>query len=173
MIRKAEFNDLDRIEKIYEKIIIYEEQHIKYTAFQLNVYPTRQTAEKALNENSLFVYEIDNEVCACIILNDKQPEEYKKIHWKYTSSLDDILVIHLLCVDPDKSKSGLGMKLINFAFEEGKRRNCHTVRLDTGSQNIPAKNLYEKMGFTLAAARNMKIGGIIPHKNHLFYEIPL
>ncbi|MBQ9673013.1 MAG: GNAT family N-acetyltransferase [Ruminococcus sp.] len=74
---------------------------------------------------------------------------------------------------PDKSKGGLGRKMINFAIEEGKKRNCKTIRLDTGGQNIPARNLYEKMGFTVAGTNNMSIGGLIPHNNHLFYEIKL
>ncbi|MBQ9673012.1 MAG: hypothetical protein IJV39_00100 [Ruminococcus sp.] len=78
MIRKAEFNDLSSVAKIYDDIIHYEEKNTKYTAFQANVYPTIATAEKAFNENSLFVYEMSGEICACIIINQIQPDEYKK-----------------------------------------------------------------------------------------------
>ena len=173
MIRKAEFRDLDDVTKIYENIILHEQETIKYTAFQANVYPTRATAEKAFNENFLYIYEQDGEVCACVIINETQPNEYKTIDWKYKSSSKEVIVIHLLCVRPDKSNLGLGKKMVAFSIEEGKRRNCNAIRLDTGSQNIPARQLYEKMGFTVAGTNNMAIGGLIQHNNHLFYEMKL
>jgi ribosomal protein S18 acetylase RimI-like enzyme len=170
MIRKAEFKDLEYVTKIYEDIILHEEQNTKYTAFRLNVYPTKTTAEKALNDNALYVYETGGEVCACIIINQNQPDEYKTIDWRYKSPSNEVVVIHLLCVSPDKSGAGIGKKMVAFAVDEGRQRNCSTIRLDTGGQNTPARYLYEKMGFTIAGTNNMSIGGVIQHNNHLFYE---
>jgi len=170
IIRKAKTKDLHQIQKIYDDIIAYEEQNIKYTAFQMNVYPVRETAEKALLSNSLYVCEKDGKICASIIINQLQPDEYKNIDWKYKFSENQIIVIHLLCVSPSCYGMGLGRKMIEFAVENGKKRNCKAVRLDTGNQNIPAKSLYEKNGFTVAGVSNMSIGGLIEHSNHLFYE---
>lgn len=173
MIRKAEIHDLESVAKIYADIIAYEEQNTKYTAFQANVYPTRATAEKAYHEDSLFVYETDGEICASIIMNHIQPKEYRNVDWATAVSAEMVMVIHLLCVSPNKSGSGLGRKLVAFAIEEARKQNCKTIRLDIGSQNAPARHLYEKMGFIVAGTNHMSIGGIIPHSNHLFYELEL
>lgn len=170
IVRKAKTEDLTDVQKIYDGIILYEEQNIKYTAFQANVYPVRETAEKALANNYLYVCVKDGEISGSIIINQLQPDEYKNIDWKYKFSRNKIIVIHLLCVNPVHSGKGLGRKMIEFVVTEGKKRNCKAIRLDTGNQNILARNLYEKNGFTVAGMGNMSIGGLIGHSNHLFYE---
>lgn len=170
VIRTAKPEDLGWVQKIYDDIISYEEKNVKYTAFQANVYPVRNTAEKALVSNSLYVCGNDRRIFASMIINQSQPDEYKNIDWKYKFSENEIMVIHLLCVSPEYSGNGLGGKMIEFAVEEGKRRNCKAIRLDTGNQNIPAKSLYEKNGFTVADINHMSIGGLIEHDGHLFYE---
>lgn len=169
-IRKAKAEDLNQVQKIYDDIILYEEQNVKYTAFQFGVYPVRETAEKALESDSLYVCENNNTICASMIFNQLQPDEYKNIDWEYKFSENEIIVIHLLCVGPAYSGKGYGRKMIEFAVDEGIRKNCKAVRLDTGNQNIPAKSLYEKNGFTVAGMNNMSIGGLIEHSNHVFYE---
>lgn len=170
MIRTAKSEDLVWVQKIYDDIISYEEKNIKYTAFQANVYPVKKTAEKALAGNSLYVCEKDHKICASMIINQSQPEEYKNIDWKHKFSENEIMVIHLLCVSPSCYGMGLGRKMIEFAVQEGKKCNCKAIRLDTGNQNIPAKSLYEKNGFTVAGMNHMSIGGLIEHSGHLFYE---
>ena len=44
------------------------------------------------------------------------------------------------------------------------------MRLDTGSQNIPAISLYKKAGFEIVATEYKKVGNRIAHGNHLFLE---
>lgn len=166
----AKPEDLVCVQKIYDDIISYEEKNVKYTAFRANVYPVKETAEKAFAGNSLYVCENDRKICASMIINQLQPDEYKNIDWKYRFLEHKIMIIHLLCVSPEYSGNGLGGKMIKFAIEEGRRRNCKAIRLDTGNQNIPAKNLYEKNGFNFAGMNHMSIGGVIEHSGHLFYE---
>lgn len=170
MIRKAKVEDIDQVEKSYEELLLYEQEHGAYTAWQTGVYPTRETAEKAEKCGNLYVLEQEGEICASIVINHTQPKEYSNIKWKCDARPDEILVIHLLCVRPSKSGFGFGKAMVQFAAEEGKRRKCRVVRLDTGEQNKPAVALYTKMGFELAGTTPMAIGGLIAHKNHLFFE---
>ena len=170
MIRKATLEDLNQVEQGYTELLLHEQEHGAYTAWQLGVYPTRTTAEKAEKNGSLYVLEQDGEICASIIINHTQPEEYGGIDWKCAAKPEEILVIHLLCVRPSKAGHGFGRRMVQFAIEEGERWNCRAVRLDTGEQNKPAVALYTKMGFALAGTTSMAIGGLIAHKNHLFFE---
>lgn len=170
MIRQAGFKDIQGTAKIFEDIIAHEEHNTKYTAFQPGIYPTHKTALKALNENSLYVCELESEISACLIMNKSQPPEYRNVLWKFTAPDENIIVIHLLCVRPDKSGAGLGREMLGFAIDWALSHDSRAIRLDTGAQNTPARYLYETSGFQLAGASSMSIGGIIAHDNHLFYE---
>ena len=170
MIRQAEQRDIDGVELSYVTLILNDKKTGPYTVFEIGVYPTRATAQKALDEGALYVLEQEEEICASIIMNQYQPDEYGKIAWPCTAKPEEVLVIHLLCVKPTKARQGLGKQLVQFAQEEAKRRGCKAVRLDTGKQNVPAVSLYQKMGFAIAGSTNMQVGGAIPHEGHLFLE---
>lgn len=169
-IRKAVPQDVNQVEKNYIELLLHEQEHGAYTAWKLGVYPTRETAEKGVAEGTLYVMEQDKKICASMIVNQIQPQEYETIKWKYSARPDEVFVIHLLCVSPSMSGHGIGKDMVCFAIEQAKNLNCKTVRLDTGSQNKPAVALYTKLGFELAGTMAMDIGGLISHKNHLFFE---
>lgn len=170
MIRPGMITDLDSIEEAYHEHFVHEKKHGAYTVFQEGVYPTRRDAEKALQKNALFVYEENGQVLGSIIFNDLQPEEYKKIDWPSHAADEKVRVIHLLMVRPGAAGKGIGAALISFVSEMAKQQSCTAIRLDTGSQNVPAASLYKKMGFQLAASSSMKVGGVISHEGHLFFE---
>lgn len=170
MIRKALAEEIDQVESGYTELLLYEQTHEAYTVWKLGVYPTRKTAEKSFQEGNLYVMEQDGEICASMILNRIQPEEYGNIRWKYDAQPGEVLVLHLLCVRPSKAGCGIGKEMVQFAINEGKRLKCSVIRLDTGAQNKPAVALYKKVGFTLAGTGSMDIGGLISHKSHLFFE---
>lgn len=170
MIRKAVIADLDSIEEAYNEHFAYEKVHGAYTVFQEGVYPTRADAEKALRNESLYVYLENGVVLGSIILNDQQPEEYKNIDWKSPAADEKVNVIHLLMVRPSAAGKGIGSALVNYAVNVAKQQSCTVLRLDTGKQNLPAVSLYLKSGFRLAASSSMKVGGIISHEGHLFFE---
>lgn len=170
IIRKAIPQDIDQVERSYVELLLHEQEHGAYTAWKLGVYPTRETVEKSFTNGHLYVMEQDGEICASIILNQICPKEYDNIKWKYHAQSTEILVVHLLCVRPSKARCGIGKDMVQFAIREGIRLNCKTIRLDTGAQNKPAVELYQKLGFELAGTTAMNIGGLIAHNNHLFFE---
>lgn len=170
MIRRAVSEDIKNIEEGYHEHFQFEKEHVAYTVFKEGVYPTRADAERALHQGTLYVYEENETVLGSIILDEKQPEEYKKIAWPSQAPDDKVRVIHLLMVRPCAAGKGVGSALVNYVLEEAKKSSCMAVRLDTGEQNVPAVSLYKKMGFQLTAASSMKVGGAIAHKGHLFFE---
>lgn len=118
----------------------------------------------------MYVYEENGIVTGSMILNGRQPDEYGKIDWPSRMLDEKVSVLHLLIVRPCAAGKGIGSALVNYAEKTAKQQSCMVIRLDTGEQNTPAVSLYKKLGFQLAAASPMKVGGIISHKRHLFYE---
>lgn len=170
MIRLAVSEDIDKVEEGYREHFAYEREHGAYTVFQEGIYPTRKEAMEAYENKNLYVYEEDGMIMGSVILDQEQPEEYRKINWQGPSSDDKVLVVHLLMVRPSAAGKGVGSALVDYAVEEGRRRSCAAVRLDTGTQNIPAASLYKKKGFQVAETSTMKVGGAIAHTGHLFFE---
>lgn len=62
IIRKANENDIDKVEKIYDAIHTAEENGEKTIGWIRGVYPVRATAENALKKDELFVLEDDGEI---------------------------------------------------------------------------------------------------------------
>lgn len=170
MLRQAMDTDLDQVEEGYQKHFLHEKAHGAFTVFREGVYPTREDAAKALSQGSLYVYDENGRVLGSIILDRKQPDEYKKIDWPSHAPAEKVMVIHLVMVCPDAAGKGIGSSLVNYAMEIAKQHSCDAIRLDTGAQNIPAASLYKKLGFQLAETGTMKVGGLISHNGHLFFE---
>lgn len=80
------------------------------------------------------------------------------------------MVIHLLLVRPSMAGKGIASSLVRYAVELARNDSCKVLRLDTGSQNIPAISLYKKLGFQVVAIASMKVGTVIEQSGHLFFE---
>lgn len=170
MIRKAILKDVNSIEDTYNEHFQYELNHTAFTVFKKGAYPTKDDAERAIYAGALFVYEENGTIVGSIIIDKVQPIEYATIPWKEKLSEDEVMVIHLLMVRPSMSGKGIASSLIKFATELAQKNSCRALRLDTGSQNIPALSLYQKNGFEIIASASKKVGDVIAHKNHLFLE---
>lgn len=170
MIRKATLNDIEQIEDTYNEHFKHEIEHGAFTVFKKGVYPTRKDAEKAIGVGSLYVYEKAGSVAGSIIIDKVQPTEYAGIVWGQTLTDDEIMVIHLLMVRPSMAGNGIASSLLRYAMEMAKNNSCKALRLDTGSQNIPAVSLYKKFGFQVVSTASMKVGNTIAHKGHFFLE---
>lgn len=168
--RQAVVGDLDGIEEGYAEHFDHEKKYGAYTVFKEGVYPTRKVAETAFQNRSLYVYEENGAVLGSIIIDGNQPEEYKRIDWISNAQNSKVMVIHLLMVRPSSAGKGIGSLMVNHAIDIARHNSCTSVRLDTGEQNIPAVSLYKKLGFHLVSASQMKVGGIISHDRHLFFE---
>ena len=170
MIRKATFNDVEFIEDTYDEHFKHELEYGAFTVFQRGVYPTRKDAERAISTETLYVYEVSGNIAGSIIIDKIQPSKYAEIVWAHPFSSDEVMVIHLLMVRPSMAGKGIASSLVQYAMESAKDRSCKALRLDTGSQNIPARSLYKKLGFQIVASASMKVGNAIEHSGHLFFE---
>lgn len=170
MIRKAALNDVKEIEDTYNEHFQYEIEHGAVTVFKKGIYPTAKDAEKAIRCGTLYVYEEHNRILGSIIVDDVQPAEYTKIAWSQLFHDNEVKVIHLLLVRPSMAGKGIASALVRHAIHLAHGDSCKAIRLDTGSQNIPAVSLYQKLGFQIVAMSSMKVGGSVEHKEHLFLE---
>lgn len=172
MIRKATKEDIDAIESTYIELLAHEQNTVSYSNWKLGLYPTRKVAETGVENGTLFVLEENNQICASMLLNQIQPDEYAAIEWHFLAEENEVLVIHTLCIPPSKAGCGFGTSMVRFALEYAKGIGYKTVRLDTYLGNQPAVSLYESLNFRYAGSADVLLQGIIPEKQK-FFEHPI
>ena len=162
MIRLANPSDLDAVAEIYEEILAAEDARpVSYTNWQRGKYPTRNTAEAALEAGTLWVGEEDGVVYGCVNLNGEQLPEYDAISWSIPAQPSEVGVIHTLVIRPSWSGRGKAREFVAFCEEELRRQGKKTVRLDTYEGNLPANTMYPRLGYRLAGATEFFFQGFI------------
>lgn len=147
IIRKAEARDLDAIESIYNKILLKEEEGEVTIGWKRGIYPRRETAEAALKREDMFVIEDDGAFLGAGIINKEQVDVYAKANWKYSAEDSEVMVLHTLVIDPDKSGMGYGKRFVDFYENYARENGCKYLRMDTNEKNKAARSLYTKLGF--------------------------
>lgn len=160
-IRLAREEDIERVSEIYEAYLDYEEENGTTTNWIRGVYPTKKNAIRGVENESLFVGELDGKIIGSYVLNKVQPQEYEKIPWKWEAREEEVIVIHTLCLDVSLQKKGLGKAFVDFALEYGRKLGCKVMRLDTWEENFPAANLYKKLNFRYAGKTEFLFEGAI------------
>lgn len=156
MIRKAKIKDLENIVKLYEDTTEHLGKNINYPNWKKHEYPNEDTAKKALIEDCLYVYEINNEILGSAILNHDQPTPYNQANWQLNLTESEVLTIHTLLVHPNHFGKGIAKEFILFAENLSQGLGFKSIRLDTFEENIPAQKLYEGHGYVFCGKINLK-----------------
>lgn len=64
-----------------------------------------------------------------------------------------------IVIEPKKRKKGYGIKLLNKIIDIIKEKNVDNITLEVNQNNIPAINLYKKVGFEICAERKNYYNG--------------
>lgn len=160
MIRKATIKDIAAVAYIYNAVLDLEEAHKLNTGWKKGVYPTKITAEKALENDELYVMEKDGQIVASARINQLQEKEYQKVNWCIKALESEVLVLHTLVVNPEHSGKGYGRKFISFYEDMGKKMQCKCLRMDTQKQNATARDLYKYLGYIEIGIVSCEFNGI-------------
>ncbi|MBR4502907.1 MAG: GNAT family N-acetyltransferase [Clostridia bacterium] len=147
MIRKASAADLDKVESIYDLIHRAEEEGKASTGWIRGTYPTRATAEAALERDDLFVLEENGAVLGAGIINHIQVDVYYSAPWQYETPDERVCVLHTLVVSPKAARRGLGRQFASFYEAWARDHGCTELRIDTNARNLPARNMYRSLGY--------------------------
>lgn len=161
MIRKATNIDTEEIARTYEELLHYEERNGSNSNWQLGIYPTIQIPLSTISKGTMYVLEEQGEICASMVLNKEQPIEYQQIDWHYLAEAEKVMVIHTLCIPPQKAGKGYGNQMVRFSMQLAKEIGCKVIRIDTWAGNKPAAVLYQKMGFHIAGYGHMLLHRLI------------
>ena len=159
-IRKAQKTDLDAVEAVYDAQHTAEEAGKSTVGWIRDVYPTRATAEAALDRGELFVLCEQGEVRGAAIINQTQVDVYEGAPWRYSAPDDRICVLHTLVIHPAAKGRGLGRAFVAFYENFARTMNCPELRMDTNARNSIARAFYKGLGYREIAVVPTDFNGI-------------
>lgn len=147
MFRKAKQDDISAVADIYEHIHEQESAGLVKIGWLKGVYPVEQTAKDAYERDDLFVCEEDGEILAAAIINQTQVDVYADGKWTYPAKDEEVMVLPMLVVDPQKGKRGIGKAFVAFYEQYATENGCKLLRMDTNEKNVRARVMYKKLGY--------------------------
>ncbi|MBD5228748.1 MAG: GNAT family N-acetyltransferase [Bacteroidales bacterium] len=150
IIRKGIPDDIDAVADIYSAIHDEIEQGRYKMKWFRDRYPTRAWAEERIAAGDLYIMEDGGQIVASAVINHNPLPEYFEGKWHQPANYDKTLVLHSLVVDPRLMRRGYATSFMAFFEQTGIDNDCERLRLDTQMIDIPARNLYKKLGYTEA-----------------------
>ena len=156
MIRKATWDDLDAVERLYEEMHDAKAAGLIITNWQRGIYPSRATAEAALQRDDLFVMEENGRIIGSGIINQTQLGIYAGAAWKHKVPDEQVCILHTLMISPAEQRKGHAKEFLRFYEEYAMKHGCCELRIDTSEINTPARTMYRKHGFDWNAVPSHK-----------------
>lgn len=159
-IRKANKGDIDAVAQIYDEVHTCEELGLLSVGWKRGTYPTRQTAEEAVQRDDLFVAFENDRVIAAAVLNHLQVDCYAQGDWQLQATDKEVLVMHTLVVSPSVGRKGVGRQFVAFYENYARQLGMKALRIDTQTCNQVARSLYHKLGFDERGVVECQFNGI-------------
>lgn len=110
-------------------------------------YPNEAVFTADIEQNHLWVAELDGAVAGLAALTQDQDEEYAQADWDVA---EPALVTHRLAVDPMAQGKGIALALMEQAEKQAAAQNLRVLRVDTNSENTATQRLFPKLGYRFA-----------------------
>lgn len=170
----ASAKDAKQVGNLYDAVNLYFEKHgnFCYPNWQKGKYPILEDAERAMEEQTLYVLKSEDEIAGALIIDHSQHPEYKKIPWTLQVPDEDVMALHTLVVGPKFRGRGFGEMLVRFGICFCKDSGAKTIRIDTHYKNVPARRLYEKCGFISVGCHKAFVDEMIQEFDVFEYNFP-
>ena len=146
--RKATSADIPVIAEIYEDIHTEEECGRVFVGWERGVYPTKATADAALERNDLFVgTDESGRIFGAAIINQQQVDVYADAAWIYPAKDEEVMVLHTLVISPKYARRGFGESFARFYEDYARQQKCSVLRIDTNERNQRGRAMYRKLGY--------------------------
>lgn len=157
-IRKCTPEDIENVGAFYDEVVQHLENTINYPKWVYKIYPSEESVEEKIQENSQFLCEDAGEIVGAFVLNTDPDGAYEKVAWSKSLAEGEYMVCHTLATAPTQQGKGFGRMLVDFCVSYAREQGFQGVRLDVVPDNFPAKRLYEKCGFTYVGDIDLERG---------------
>ena len=154
-IRCAKIADFEEVVSFYKYAIENTKDMETYARWVYGQHPTDEMIKGYIEQDAMYILEDDKTIVAAMSVTMSQGEDYHSIDWSLELKDDEVAVVHILCVNPDYQKQGIGKRMIEESICLAEREGKKTIRLDALASNTPAHRMYKSMGFQLRGKQNL------------------
>lgn len=147
---------METVSRLYDKVVLELDKHINYPKWEYGIYPSAESVTAAVEKGVQYMCVSENSVVGAFILNDDPQGDYSAGCWKSDLNDGEYLVIHTLATDPELCGHGIASYMVKYCIDLAKDKGYKAIRLDVVPDNVPARRLYEKLGFVSAGERDLK-----------------
>ena len=155
IFQKAKIDEFNLIKNFYWNLIDEMKDQNEQIGWKKGIYPTDVFLRSSLQKGELFTLKTDNQLVACVILNNSANEGYKGVPWSLECRETEVLIPHALAVAPRQQGQGIGKIVVEEILKYARTQEKKAVRLDILGTNTAAEKLYTKCGFDFVQAKQM------------------
>ena len=127
IFRKAEKEDFYKIRSLYWNLIDQEKDDPSFPQWKKGIHPSDEMIQASIDKGELYVLADGDEIAACVIANDEKVDGYADAPWQINS--DEIIVLHVLAVNPGQRGKGLARRLVENVIELERKAGRKALRL--------------------------------------------
>ncbi|GAB4033587.1 GNAT family N-acetyltransferase [Spirosoma gilvum] len=161
-IRLATTADLPALQALLKRVVplMHETGNFQWDEH----YPNTAVFTKDIENDQLWVADIDGQIAGVAALTEDQEPEYAQVGFDLTQRA---VVTHRLAVDPAFRGQGVAAALLAQAEQLALERGIAFLRIDTNSENQSTQKLFPKVGYSYAGEITL---GFRPGLRFLAYE---
>lgn len=148
-------DDLALVREKYIEVIEHTKDMKIHARWIYGQHPTDTMLQSYIDSREMYLYMDGKNIAGMAAITMYQGADYQEILWNQNLNDDEVASLHLLTVTPDYQGKGVSKKMmeaiVSLAMENGKK----AIRLDTLASNIPARHMYEKLGFAYRGKQNL------------------
>lgn len=176
-LRRATPDDVRAAQAAYRDIVAHLARTVDYPHWHSEGHPPPELIRDWVLAGHLYLAEapargdaptIPPQTAGVMVLDHDAAEGYGDADWGVEAAPDQVLVVHALGVTPGFQRRGVARFLVDAAIRIAQEKGCRAVRLDTYVENVPARRLYERCGFTDLGVHTIHYEGALVDQFHLF-----
>ena len=146
--RPARPEETEAVVGFYTEVIEQMQVSPYHPTWIMGIYPTADFLSEAVRRQEIYLAQLHGETVGAMLLNHACNENYGGLHWGREAPAAEVLILHLLCVLPKHWGKGCAKEMLRFLLRHAAETGQKAVRFDAMEGNLPARQLYERMGFT-------------------------
>lgn len=172
--RRAAPTDTGAAQDLYRRIIGHLGRTVDHPHWHSEDHPSPTQVEGWVRAGDLYLAVARGEgrdaeqVAGAVVLDHDAPEAYDAAAWAVEAAREEVLVVHVLGVAPGFLRQGVARFLVDRSLDVARDKGCRTVRLDAYVENVPARELYARHGFTDLGVHTLHYEGTDLSRFHLF-----
>lgn len=154
-LRCVDIADFEKVVLFYKYVIKNTKDMKEYARWVYGQHPNDRMIHEYIKQNAMYILEEGKTIVAAMAVTMYQGEDYHSIDWNFELEDSEVAVVHILCVNPDYQKQGIGRRMIEESIGLADKEGKKAIRLDALASNIPAHQMYKSVGFQLRGKRNL------------------